>query len=115
MSGDPHLKTPAWRAIRAHWIRLALGCHSPTCLYPGVPIVYAVDYQGPLALDVGHRVPRALARRRGWSVERIYSLDNTRPEHRTCNRTAGAATISTYRKLNGIEAMPMRPLECDEW
>ena len=44
----------------------------------------------PASLVVGHIVGRDLARRAGWSDERINSRENTQPEHARCSSSSGA-------------------------
>ena len=84
-SNDPYLKTPAWQKIRAYWL-----ASTEPCARCGGPIDRRRRARGPWALDVGHIVSRYEARRLGWPESEIHSIRNTQPEHRRCNRAAGA-------------------------
>lgn len=91
--GDPRLKTPSWRAIVRHWQALQLpDCQAPHCLLPGLPIQYQ-GQRGPAHLDVGHLDARADDHRQAWRLE------DTRPEHARCNRSAGQALGQARRAL----------------
>jgi len=88
---DPRLNTAAYKALRTQWqayIRAtnaaggAVYCQAGVCLLPNIPI--RVDGpRTPAHLDVGHITPRILDPRTTWTME------DTRPEHARCNRTAG--------------------------
>jgi hypothetical protein len=86
------LKHPTWRAVCRHWQRQlrqhGLQCQAPRCLAPGLPIARqpGTDW----SLDVGHITDRDTAHAQGWTVAQANAIANTRPEHRKCNRTAGA-------------------------
>lgn len=82
-NGDPRLKTRQWQAIVNAWNRLQpQQCEATHCLLPGTPITYTTP-RTPTSLDVGHKTPRNTDTRRTWTI------DDTRPEHATCNRTEG--------------------------
>jgi hypothetical protein len=84
---------PAYRRARAYWQtrQQREGLHCARC---GRPITTT---RGPWALDVGHIVAAADALRRGWDLDQINAIENTRPEHRRCNRSAGARLGNTTR------------------
>jgi 5-methylcytosine-specific restriction endonuclease McrA len=104
-SGDPALKSAAWRAVRAYWVAVATPqCQAPRCLLPGVPIRYT-GKRGPDSLDVGHRVPRARDGRTTWAIA------DTRPEHARCNRSAGAY----IGKRNTPKRAQPRPIQSQKW
>ena len=83
---DPLLLSADWKRIRAYWVALGLPCGR--C---GGAIDYAAPGTSPAGLHVGHLVGRDVARRMGWSDERINMLQNTMPEHARCSEKAGAA------------------------
>ena len=104
-TGDPLLKGKDWAAIRRYWLARRDPCH--VC---GGPIrYYPSGYTGPLAMDVGHIVSRDEAKAMGWTRPQINALKNTRPEHRECNRAAGA------RKATGKRAKNRKPIEQCDW
>lgn len=83
----------ALRAARAHWAGL-LPVACPRC---GRPIIPETPW------DVGHIIPA--------EAGGTTALENTRPEHRHCNRAAGGrrgAAITNHRRaLEHLE--PARP------
>ena len=94
-SGDPRLKTRSWQAIVARWNQLQpQRCESPRCKAPTVPIQYG-GRRGPYHLDVGHKVDRKHDDRTTWTIE------DTRPEHATCNRAGGADITNGRDGLTG--------------
>lgn len=96
-SGDPLLKGKDWSAIKAHWRRLRLPtCEATHCKARHVPIDYDGP-RGPYSLDVGHIVSRAQAKAMGWPRSMTNAITNTRPEHATCGRSAGAREGNTHR------------------
>ena len=106
-TGDPWLKHPTWAHAVRHWRaqqkrrRLACArCGTPIDTRPGTP----------WSLDVGHVVDRRTARAMGWTVEQANALANTQPEHRRCNRQAGARLGNSLRPT-----CTARPTEADEW
>jgi hypothetical protein len=91
---DPLLVTPQHRANRRHWQRLRLPC--ARC---GKPIAYdqptffvvnGKRIMNPLALHVGHIVPRWRAKQLGWTPAQTNALSNSQPEHARCSVRAGA-------------------------
>lgn len=86
-TGDPLLKGGDWLAIRAYWLT-GEGRHAP-CARCGQPID-RTGPRGPLSLDVGHIVDRAVAKDMGWTRAQMNTLSNTQPEHARCGRRAGA-------------------------
>jgi hypothetical protein len=80
----------AWLKVKEHWISLRLGCQSPRCLHPGVPIDYTKPRTKRTSFNCGHIVPVWWAEQHGWTTEQIWSLANSRPEHRACNVSDGA-------------------------
>lgn len=91
-AGDPRLKTSSWSAIVAEWRRRRPErCESPRCKAPHVPIQYE-GKRGRYHLDVGHVLDRAVDPRRTWRIE------DTRPEHATCNRAGGADVTNARRR-----------------
>ena len=107
-----------WEQVKAHWRRVRLPqCQATHCKAPHIPIDYG-PVRGPWSLDVGHVVSRVQARAMGWSRAQINHVSNTRPEHATCGRTAGAHEGNARRGMGrgsrGGGALP-RPLEAGEW
>lgn len=89
-SGDPLLKGKDWEATKAYWRRQRVPtCQAPQCKARHVPIDYEGP-RGPFSLDVGHIVSRDQAKTMGWPRTLINAITNTRPEHATCSRSAGA-------------------------
>lgn len=108
-SGDPRLKTPAWRAIVAHWTRLQpTDCQATRCLLPNIPIQYG-GRRGPAHLDVGHIAYRVADQRQTWRLE------DTRPEHARCNRTAGVHLGHARRQARRHRNQPRPALTLDDW
>ena len=88
---DPRLKTPGWQGIVAYWRTQRIPrCQATICLAPAIAIQYDGP-RGPWSLDVGHRTSRAFDTRDSWSIE------DTRPEHSRCNRSAGARLGNALR------------------
>lgn len=87
-TGDPALKTAAWKRIRAYWLT-GPGKDTP-CARCGGPIDRTPGARGPMSLDVGHIVDRVVARQAGWTEAQVNTLSNTAPEHQRCGRKAGA-------------------------
>lgn len=107
ITGDPRLKTGAWADIKRHWQRERRPqCEAGRCLLPGVPIRYDGP-RGPDSLDVGHRLGRDVDPRHTWTV------DETRPEHERCNRSAGASYGNRKRGLHVI--VMHNPLHTRDW
>lgn len=97
-SGDPIYKRADWGRVVAYWRGLVetgvVGCQAPRCLATSRVITLGHRLWG---LDAGHIVGKADARRMGWTDEQINALDNSRPEHRRCNRHAGARASGRWR------------------
>ena len=90
---DQTLSTKGWARVKQYWIRLHLPtCQASRCLLPGIPVDYTPPYTKRTSFNAGHIVPRWKAKALGWSVERMNSIANRRPEHRLCNMTDGART-----------------------
>lgn len=84
-NGDPRLKTRSYKAIVAYWNQIRpTRCEAPHCLLRGKPITYGPT-RTSTSLDVGHKQPRQQDTRQTWAIE------DTRPEHQHCNRSAGRA------------------------
>lgn len=99
-NGDPRLKTREWRRIVAAWQRLQpTQCEATPCRLPGIPITYTTP-RTRTSLDVGHLTPRALDTRRVWTI------DDTRPEHSHCNQSHG----SSVKRLINVQ----QPVSRDE-
>jgi hypothetical protein len=109
------MHTPTYLAIRKHWQALLatrwgrgepMHCEADRCLLPGLPIQHG-GTRTPAHLDVGHRVPIVLDPRRTWTI------DDTRPEHARCNRSAG---VNLGRKLASLRKAqtPPTPLEINK-
>ncbi len=82
-TGDPRLKTPARKALRARVAALGLPCHR--CGHP-------INYTGPWDLD------ELLARDDGGDP---LDPTNVAPTHVTCNRAAGARRTNAKRRARG--------------
>ena len=106
VSGDPLLKTSQWQANRRYWVANATACE--LC---GVALDVSVGARGPHAMDVGHIVSRRDAKRMGWSAREINALSNTRPECRTCSRSAGGRVGGHARSRPAV----MRPVTSRAW
>ena len=78
-----------WQATVAAWKReQPTRCEAAVCLCPtGRDLLHGHRLWG---MDIGHIVSVRDALRAGWSIEEINAKDNTHPEHRRCNRHAGA-------------------------
>lgn len=106
-TGDPRLKTYSWAGIKRHWRKQREAqCQAGRCLLPGVPIRYDGP-RGPDSLDVGHRLGRDVDPRHEWTV------DETRPEHQRCNRSAGATYGNRKRGLRVI--IDITPRQTRAW
>lgn len=108
---DPQLKTAARRRVVAHWRQLAIPqCQHPQCRWPDHPIWYGPRLPGRcqhpkgtpclhrLALDVDEIIGRHLD-------GRADTIDNTRPTHAGCNRSAG--TRVTNALLGRVRPQPV--------
>lgn len=119
---DPRLHTASWLDIRETWrMRLAAAikegggiyCEAPICKARGVPIQQG-GVRGPWHLDVGHIIPREHDTRLTWTIE------DTRPEHARCNRSAGVevgrrkamARRAAMRQAQGTQSMTINN---DDW
>lgn len=106
-TGDPWLKHPTWALAVRYW-RQQQQRRRLTCPRCGRPIDTRPGT--PWSLDVGHIVDRRTARALGWNVEQANAIPNTQPEHRRCNRQAGARLGNSLRPTRTA-----RPTEADEW
>ena len=111
--GDPIYKSKAWKRVQAYWQDKAaheqLHCEAPICLSRhGTGIETG---NGAWSLDAGHIVGVHEARAMGWTDLEICALSNSRPEHRRCNRTAGAVYGNRVR---GRQPRP-NPLTSRAW
>ena len=86
-----------WQGVVTTWRGIKPGeCLAPRCLAPsGRAIVHGHRLWG---LDIGHIVSVLEATRMGWTIEQMNTLSNTRPEHRRCNRSAGARKRNAVRR-----------------
>lgn len=107
---DPWLGHVTWKRARAYWREQ----QAHRILYCG-RCGYAVNANPgtAMSLDVGHVVDRVTARSLGWTVEQANAVENTRPEHRRCNRSAGAGVGNGRRRAAG--AAPRTSRESSEW
>lgn len=98
-TGDPALKTPARKALRAQVKRDAIaegrGCEIPRCVMPSRRIDWAAKL-GPWSYVLDEVTPRVLG---GSPIDPA----NVRPAHHRCNAVAGVAIT------NAIKAGPRRP------
>ena len=109
--------TRAWRKIREHWIDQQLPrCQATTCLHPGIPIDYTRPHTGPLSFSCGHIVAVHIAERLGWPAEKIWSIENTRPEHNHCN-TSDGARLGNQQQRRALPPTPrvQRPASAQRW
>ena len=105
---DPLITGAAWKAVRAHWMRV----RGP-CARCGRPIDYDRADRYWASLDVGHIVSRDRARALGWTDAQINAINNTQPEHQRCNRVAGVRDGNAKRTAR--VAAWTRPVEADDW
>lgn len=98
-----------WAVAVRHWRGQQARGRTLACARCGGPIarVQGTDK----SLDVGHITARVIAVQLGWSVEEINAISNTQPEHRGCNRTAGAELGNQLR----ARARPPVPVTTREW
>jgi len=113
ISGDPRLKTKSYKAIVKYWRTVRQEhCEAPRCLLRGVPIRYAYP-RTSASLDVGHILPRDQDTRTVWQIE------DTRPEHQLCNRSAGTgvkqARANARRPARPDMTGPELSATPDEW
>jgi hypothetical protein len=88
---NPLYSSRGWAKVKNHWITLRHPiCQAPRCLYPGIPISYEKPLTRRLSFNCGHIVSVRNGLLRGWTQEQIWSLANSRPEHRACNIADGA-------------------------
>lgn len=103
---DPRLKTPSYRAILKYWADLIekanrtggwVECQAPNCLLKNIPIKSGGP-RTPAHLDVGHIIPRTTDQRQTWNIE------DTRPEHARCNRSAGIKITQAIKARKKAQA-----------
>jgi hypothetical protein len=87
MPVDPLLNTRVWRKTRE---RMRLTWMLAPCARCGQPIDYSLKHPHPGSLVCGHRVGRAEATRRGWTIQQIHDPSNLQPEHRACSNSSVA-------------------------
>lgn len=94
-TGDPALKTPARRALRAtikaRALREGWGCQMPTCHMPNRAIRWDAPYPNPWSYVLDEIHPRHLG---GSPTDPA----NVRPAHLRCNAIAGAKITATKRR-----------------
>ncbi len=113
-ANDPMLSSKMWAKVKKHWKDRRLPrCQAAKCLLPGIPIDYTPPFTKPTSFNAGHVVPRWKAKALGWTVEQIYSVANTRPEHRKCNVTEGAVMGRLLQGSKHRQFTP--PAECSRW
>jgi hypothetical protein len=114
---DPRLHTPSWLAIRRHWQNLlltttkqggAIYCQAPICKARGIPIQVG-GRRGRWHLDVGHIIAREHDPRQTWTI------DDTRPEHATCSRSAGVEIGRAKRRARTAAAPARLSISNDDW
>lgn len=104
-----HHRTAAWqRTTRSQRPIIAAQLPAP-CIDCGCPVHAAQRWQ------VGHRIPAAVAKAMGWTVEQINAPSNLGPTHtkgrgqRACNQIAGGrlgAQRSRASKPSTSKRMP---------
>lgn len=80
---------------------------------PHVPIDYTTPHTKRTSFSCGHVTPVWLAERLGWTPDRIWSVDNSRPEHRHCNVVDGARMGNRVQRA-GLPKV-VEPAECGRW
>lgn len=81
------------KKARAYYKRLGLPC--AIC---GGALDYTLPHTDPMSYQLDHLVPVALGGKDG--------ISNSRPSHRTCNRTKGAKLVPPIIRRSGSYTLP---------